>query len=60
MRLGVDPKTAARDACRVEHVIDDRVVDRIEALTEAWGSLMALRGGQPTEQPREGGASHDA
>lgn len=58
--LGLDEETASSTACRVEHVIDDRVVDRIEALTEAWGSLMALRRGQPTEQPREGGASHDA
>ncbi len=31
MALGVDPETAADDACRIEHVISDRCFDAIKA-----------------------------
>lgn len=37
--LGLDETSASETACRVEHVIDDRLVDRLEILTEAWGEL---------------------
>ena len=30
-RLGVDPETAANDACRIEHVISDATFDAIKA-----------------------------
>lgn len=30
-RLGVDPKIAAKDACRVEHILSDETVNAIKA-----------------------------
>ena len=30
IRLGVDPKTAAQDACRVEHVISEETFQKIQ------------------------------
>jgi Mn-dependent DtxR family transcriptional regulator len=31
MELGVDPQTAAEDACRIEHVISEKTLDAIRA-----------------------------
>lgn len=30
IRLGVDPETAAEDACKIEHAISDRSIDAIK------------------------------
>ena len=35
MRLGVDPKTAEEDACKIEHAISDETFDAIRKFTEA-------------------------
>ena len=36
--LGVDEKTAAEDACRVEHYISDKTFDAIKAHMKQYGS----------------------
>ena len=35
IQLGVDPKIAAEDACRIEHVISDESFRRLKAVVEA-------------------------
>ena len=39
IRLGVDEKTAADDACRIEHYISDTTFDAIKEHLEKFGSL---------------------
>ena len=34
IEAGVDPETAERDACRIEHVISDESFRRLKAVTE--------------------------
>ena len=38
IRLGVDEKTAAKDACRIEHYISDTTFDAIKAHMKKYGS----------------------
>ena len=38
IRLGVDEKTAADDACRIEHYISDQSFDAIKAHMSKYGS----------------------
>ena len=35
--IGVDEKTAAEDACRIEHVISQETFDRIKSFAEQSG-----------------------
>ena len=37
VNLGVDEKTAAEDACRIEHCISDKTFDAIKAHTKKYG-----------------------
>ena len=37
MNLGVDEKTAAEDACRIEHCISEKTFDAIKAHIEKYG-----------------------
>lgn len=37
VRLGVDEKTAAEDACRIEHAISDRSFEAIKAHARKYG-----------------------
>ena len=34
IRLGVDPETAAEDACRIEHVISDHTFERLKSFIQ--------------------------
>ena len=34
VRLGVDPETAAEDACRIEHVISDNTFEHLKAFIQ--------------------------
>jgi Mn-dependent DtxR family transcriptional regulator len=34
IRLGVDPETAAEDACRIEHVISDNTFEHLKAFIQ--------------------------
>lgn len=34
VKLGVDPKTAAKDACRVEHILSDETFNAIKRFVE--------------------------
>ena len=34
--LGVDPETAAEDACKIEHDISDKTLDAIKAHMKAY------------------------
>ncbi len=36
--LGVDPETAERDACRIEHIISPETFERIKAYWKHLGS----------------------
>ncbi len=36
IRLGVDPKTAAEDACRIEHVISEESFEKIKAHAQQY------------------------
>ena len=38
IRLGVDPKVAAEDACRIEHVISEESLGKIKAHAEQYTS----------------------
>ena len=38
-RLGVDPKTAAEDACRIEHVISAETFDKLKEHVRKYGAL---------------------
>ena len=38
MGLGVDPETAAEDACKIEHDISDRTLDAIKAHMKTYQS----------------------
>ena len=37
MELGVDPETAAEDACRIEHVISEKTLDAIRNHMKKYG-----------------------
>jgi Mn-dependent DtxR family transcriptional regulator len=37
MALGVDPETAAEDACKIEHVISEKTLNAIKAHMEKYG-----------------------
>ncbi len=37
IRLGVDPKTAAEDACKMEHAISDASFEAIKAYAQQFG-----------------------
>jgi Mn-dependent DtxR family transcriptional regulator len=38
IRLGVDPKVAAEDACKIEHAISDESIEAIRRHVEIYGS----------------------
>ena len=40
MRLGVDEKTAAEDACRIEHYISDKTFDAVKKHMIKYGGKM--------------------
>ena len=44
MLLGVDPDTAVKDACRIEHIIS---IDSFEAIKREYGKLKNENGEQP-------------
>ena len=41
--LGFDPETADREACRLEHQVDDELARRIGLLNDAVGADAKLR-----------------
>ena len=44
IEAGVDPATAERDACRIEHVISDESFRRLKAVVEAESSVQQKEG----------------
>ena len=44
IEAGVDPETAERDACRIEHVISDESFRRLKAVAEAESGVQQKEG----------------